>query len=56
MLRYRRHLVLTDHTYYVSYLKREFKRFENEAPTKALIMKRYDKGKKLLENAMGGVI
>jgi hypothetical protein len=48
-------LELTDHSYYTLYLKREFKRFENEAPTRALIKKRYLKGKKLLESGMGGL-
>ncbi len=56
MLRFRKNLELTDHAYYTRYLKREFKRFEGEDPTKALIKKRYDKGKKMLESSMGGVI
>ena len=43
MLRYRKNLELTDHAYYTRYLKREFKRFEGEDPTRALIKKRYDK-------------
>jgi AraC-like DNA-binding protein len=47
---------MTDHDYYTRYLKREFQRFEGENPTKALIKKRYDKGKTLLDNDMGGVV
>jgi hypothetical protein len=37
-------------------LKREFKRFEGEDPTRALVKKRYDKGRQLLRNSMGGVM
>ena len=56
MLRFRSNLELTDRDYYTRYLKREFQRFEGENPTRALIKKRYDKGVKVLENDMGGVI
>ncbi len=56
MLRYRKNVTLTDHGYYARYLRREFKRFEGEDPTKALIKKRYDKGVLLLKNSMGGVV
>lgn len=56
MLRYRRHLELTDHDYYVRYLKREFQRFERDNPTRELVKKRYDKGRKVLESGMGGLV
>ena len=56
MLRFRRNLELTDHDYYVRYLKREFKRFEDANPTRELVKKRYDKGKKVLESGMGGLV
>lgn len=56
MLRYGRNLELTDRSYYARYIRREFERFENEAPTKALVKKRYDKGRKVLQSSMGGVI
>ncbi len=56
MLRFRKNLTLTDHSYYTKYLKREFKRFEGEDPTRALVKKRYDKGLHLLRNSMGGVM
>jgi hypothetical protein len=56
MLRYRKNITLTDHDYYTRYLRREFKRFEGEDPTKALIKKRYDKGVVVLKSSMGGVV
>ena len=56
MLRFRCNLELTDRDYYTRYLKREFQRFADEDPTRALIKKRYEKGKQLLENDMGGVM
>ena len=56
MLRFRANLELTDRSYYTAYLRREFQRFEGENPTKALVRKRYEKGRQLLDNDMGGIM
>ena len=56
MLRYAPTLRITDRSYYQRYIRREFERYKNEDLSREMRKKRYEKGKKLLDDSMGGLL